>query len=63
MNLGCLISGSSNIAYSRNKIAFKVNPCLLTGISPVSNSYIYFKVLNIFSSQEANLPVSNYFTG
>jgi hypothetical protein len=33
--LGCYISGSTNIAYSFNSIAFKVNGCTLTGKSPV----------------------------
>ena len=43
LNLGCNFLGSSNIALSTNTIAFIVNPCPLTGISAISNSYIYLK--------------------
>ena len=60
--LGCSFSGSTNIAYSSYSIAFTVNPCTLTGISPVSNSYSY-RSINPLGVQENNLPVSNYFTG
>jgi len=46
-NLGCTIYGSTIITYSSNTIAFVVNPCTLTGISPVSNYYTYIKKLGV----------------
>ncbi len=65
LNLGCSISGSTNIAYSSNTIAFTVKPCTLIGKIPVINTYTYIFPLNppTATAIETNLLVSDYFSG
>ena len=41
LKLGCQLPGTTTIVYSSNTLAFTVTPCILTGISPRSNSYTY----------------------
>ena len=41
LKLGCSFSGSTNIAYSSNSIAFTVYSCTFTGISPAIKTYTY----------------------
>ena len=62
LNLGCFLTGSTSIVICSNTIAFKVNPCILTGINQSLNSYSYIWVSSVSYRQESNL-VSNYFTG